>query len=511
MDFKYHTKFDVSIRQCKIGENSFISTASLENLKNLLPSQSIDLGKNIDLMGVAFDAAVVNQFNRNDDGIDSETAVQIAPYFIHKPTNIEHNKKQIVGHIVSAGFNSWGANVPMTNQEVIETNDLVNLALGAVIYKLVDPKFTDLIYKSTSESSNLFNTVSASWELGFNEYVLAVGGPNIRDAEIISNPKHIDELKGKLRAYGGNGKMDDGSKIYRLVKGAVYPLGIGFTSNPAANVKGLLLDNGELQKEEVSFKDPRDKKVFAMNTKNISQFKIKDVNTTKSMDLETFLSELKASLTEKKFSEEAIAGMTSTFADAIRQKDEEYRVAKTEKEASETKAKELLASVETLQKELADTKVKLQEIEAAQEAEKALARFNARMEQIDSLYALEDEDRKVIASELQAIEASDEAFATYQEKLAIVLKHKNKEYLGRLAEETEAKIAAEVEKRLVELNKSTASAKTEAELAEEALEKAKASAADKTIPNNNGETSKENKSLKEKFASAFSRENILIS
>ena len=79
-----------------------------------------------------------------------------------------------------------------------------------------------------------------------------------------------------------------------------------------------------------------------------------------------------------------------------------------------------------------------------------------------------------------------------------------------MAEETEAKIAAEVEKRLSELNKSTASTKTEAELAEEALEKAKASA-DKTIPNNNGETSLEKQSLKEKFASAFSRENILIS
>jgi hypothetical protein len=90
-----------------------------------------------------------------------------------------------------------------------------------------------------------------------------------------------------------------------------------------------------------------------------------------------------------------------------------------------------------------------------------------------------------------------------------VLKHKNKEILARIAEETEAKIAAEVEKRLTELNKSTASTKTEAELAEEALEKAKASG--ETIPNNNGETSQENKSFKEKFASAFSRENILIS
>jgi hypothetical protein len=510
MNYKYTTKFDVSLRQCKIGENSFISTASLENLKQLLPSNQIDLGKNIDLMGVAFDAAVINQFNKNDDGINSETAVKIAPYFIHKPTNIEHNKQKIVGHIVSAGFNSWGENVPLTNDEVLQTNGLVNLALGAVIYKLVDPKFTDLVYRSTSEGNDLFNSVSASWELGFSEYVLAVGSNNLNEAEIISNPKHIEELKGNLRAYGGNGKTKDGSKIYRLVKGNVYPLGIGFTSTPAANVKGLLLDTAEVE-ENVTFKDKRDKKVFAVNENIISQFKIKDVNNKKSMDLETFLSELKASLQEKKFSEEAIAGMTSTFADAIRQKDEEYRAAKQEKEASETKAKELLASVEGLQKELSETKVKLQEIEATQEAEKALARFNSRMEAVDSVYALEDEDRQILASELKALDVSDEAFASYQEKLAIVWKHKNKEHIARLTEEAEAKINAEVEKRLAELNRSTASAqKTEAELAEEALEKAKASERE-IIPNNNGESGKETKSLKERFAAAFSRDNIQIS
>ena len=510
MDFKYRTKFDVSLRQCKIGENSFISTASLENLKQLLPSNQIDLGKNIDLMGVAFDAAVINQFNKNDDGIDSETAVKIAPYFIHKPTNIEHNKQKIVGHIVSAGFSSWGENVPLTNDEVLQTNGLVNLALGAVVYKLIDPKFTDLVYRSTSEGNDLFNSVSASWELGFSEYVLALGSTNLNEAEIISNPKHIEELRGNLRAYGGNGKTKDGSKIYRLVKGNVYPLGIGFTSTPAANVKGLLLDNAEVE-ENVTFKDKRDKKVFAINENLISQFKIKNVNNKKSMDLETFLSELKASLQEKKFSEEAIAGMTSTFADAIREKDEEYRAAKQEKEATETKAKELLASVEGLQKELSETKVKLQEIEATQEAEKALVRFNSRMEAVDSVYALEDEDRQILASELKALNVSDEAFASYQEKLAIVWKHKNKEHIARLAEEAEAKINAEVEKRLAELNKSTASVeKTEAELAEEALEKAKASEKE-TIPNNNGESGKETKSFKERFAAAFSRDNIKIS
>jgi hypothetical protein len=228
------------------------------------------------------------------------------------------------------------------------------------------------------------------------------------------------------------------------------------------------------------------------------------------MDLELFLSELKASLQEKKFSEEAIAGMTSTFADAIKKKDEEYLAAKREKETAETKAQELLASVEGLQKELSDTKVRLQEIEATQEAEKVLARFNSRMETIDNLYNLEDEDRKILASDLKGLDVSDEAFAAFQDKLSVVWKHKNKEHAARLAEEAEARITAEVEKRLASLNKSDASTtKTEAELAEEALEKAKASEKT-TLPNNNGD-SIEGKTLKEKFAAAFSKENILIS
>ena len=29
-------------------------------------------------------------------------------------------------------------------------------------------------------------------------------------------------------------------KVYRLIKGTIYPIGIGFTSNPAAAVKGLV-------------------------------------------------------------------------------------------------------------------------------------------------------------------------------------------------------------------------------------------------------------------------------
>ena len=49
-------------------ENIKISKASLSDLKGLMP-ESVDLDKNIDLIGVAFNAAVVNRFNKNHDGL----------------------------------------------------------------------------------------------------------------------------------------------------------------------------------------------------------------------------------------------------------------------------------------------------------------------------------------------------------------------------------------------------------------------------------------------------------
>ena len=102
--FKYKTEFNFDIHATSDFENELnISKASLDNLKPLIP-KSIDLERNVDLIGAAFNAAVVNKFNKNGDGINSETAVEVIDYFINKPTNIEHKKQKVVGHIVNAGF-----------------------------------------------------------------------------------------------------------------------------------------------------------------------------------------------------------------------------------------------------------------------------------------------------------------------------------------------------------------------------------------------------------------------
>ena len=109
--YKYTTTFNqriIAASEIEGGEWK-LSRASLDKLQPLIP-KAIDFEKNIDLLGVAFNAAVVNRFNKNDDGIDTGTAVAIKDYFVNKPTNIEHQKEKVVGHIVSSAFSKFGTN-----------------------------------------------------------------------------------------------------------------------------------------------------------------------------------------------------------------------------------------------------------------------------------------------------------------------------------------------------------------------------------------------------------------
>ncbi len=504
---KYTTTFDFEITACQEIGGINISKANIENLRGLIPT-SVDLDKNIDLMGVAFNAAVVNEFNKNGDGMSTKTAIDSVQQFVHKPTNIEHDKTKIVGHIVNAGFSDYSDSTILINVDENEQNPF-NIALGAVVYKTVDKDFFETLRRSTDPKSKTHQTVSASWEVGFSEYQIAVGSKNLKDAEIISDPQKIIEMKGMLRAFGGKGLMDDGTPIYRLIVGDVYPLGIGFTMKPAANVKGIISEDFK-EKEEINKSDKSQATQLKKISNKISQNLKNTVNNTKIMELETLLSEIKASLTEKKFSEEAIAGMTATFADAIKQKDEEYQAsleaAEQEKVKIASANEELQASVESIKEELKSAQERIAEFEAAKTAEEAVARFNARMEEIDSLYDLEESDAAFIAEKIKGLDATEESFASFKSELEIFWASKNKEAKAKFEEEIKARVDAEIEKRLT----SQASEETEEKEEEVDVEEALANAeqTNEEIPNNN-EAQASAKTLKDKFAAAFSRENIL--
>ena len=153
-DFRYTTKFNSVVRGSCLNccDDFEVTKASLEKLKPLIPD-SVDLEKNIDLVGVAFNAAVVNRFNKNGDGIDAAMGKEIKDYFINKPTNIEHNREKIVGHIISSAFSSF-ENSDLIYEDEVPDDKPFNIALGALVYRTVNPAFAGML-EQTKRGRNL--------------------------------------------------------------------------------------------------------------------------------------------------------------------------------------------------------------------------------------------------------------------------------------------------------------------------------------------------------------------
>lgn len=502
--YKYTTTFEAEVFSCDIGGGSFISKASLENLESLIP-KGINFEDNIDLLGVAFNAAVVNKFNKNGDGIDSKTAIEYTKNFIHKPTNIEHDKDKIVGHIASAGWSEYGTSRIMTAEELEGYTKPFNIALGALVYKSANSTFADAIEKSVDPKQGSYHSISTSWEVGFSDFVLAVGSEYLEEARIISDRDEMEEMVGCLKSFGGCGKTDKGEPVNRLITGKIYPLGIGYTTNPAADVKGIYMKSED--ESPIVINDKRDK--------NISHCEKTNVNLKKnnSMETEKVIDELKDLLADKKFSQEAIASMTSTFADAIKEKDEEFRAelakSQEEKEALANEHAELKTSVEDLKSKFEEAQTKIADYEAAIKAEQAVARFNERMDVLDQKFDLEDEDKEFLAKELKDVDEAEEAFASFEEKLSILWKHKSKEAKAEFEKQIEARIQQEVEKRISQPTSEPVEEAVASKTDEEILDGAETTEA--AIANSNEDCSREEQTIREKFSAAFDRSNIEIS
>jgi len=513
--YKYSTTFSSHIFASGDVDspNLNISKASLEGLRDLLP-EDVDLENNIDLVAVAFNAALVNKFNKNGDGISSETAVKVIEQFKHKPTNIEHNREKVVGHIVTSSFSDLETGEIISNEEAIAYKQPFNISLGSLVYKSVNKEFANLVENSVDPESEYYHKVSASWEIGFNDYVLAIGSDNLEDAEIISDPDQIEEYKHFLKAFDGDGKFKDGRTINRLIVGEILPLGIGFTSNPAAEVKGLITKTSEQNTEDIVDEEMQDNKKMK---KNISQIKKTTVNNRKHtiMENQDILNELVSALKEKasdgKFSEEAVATVSKIIKEAILEKNESFVQEKEEllsqKEDLAKANEEHVKRAEEIQSQLKEALEKVSALELAEAERSAIDLFDSRMSVIEAQYELSDETRTVVARELKTIQDTEEAFAQYQDKISIVLKHQNKEFIENQQKAFDEKLAEAVEKRIQELNNSEAS---EEEIVEEAIDSVEQKEEDQAIANNNGESSEEELSLREKFRKAFSEDNLTI-
>ena len=494
MEFKYNTTFaNIHLKPIISEEkDKYLSMASISNLKKFLPD--IDTEKNIDLLPIAFDACVVNRVNKNGDVINSSTASEIIKNFINKPINIEHDRSKVIGCILTANFSKFGTNESLAESNIKDIKEPFYITLGGVMWKIINPQLANLIEDSNDPSSENYMKVSASWELGFSEYdivVLNKDNKNLEDAKFITDENEKDKLKQNLKAFGGTGKIDNNTCVYRQVLGDVIPLGIGLTSNPAADVNGVATK----QEEKIAIIDVKDKEEEVESSEkaenNISQEPKNTVNEEGVINRIIMKIENINQITDDLLKQVTASSVTSFIQEELKKASEAFVAEKTEKDnaikAAQEKYEALSTESEKVKEELEKVKASLAKLEEEKAAKAKEEAFNIRMASLDEEYDLSDEDRKFIAEDIKDL--NEETFAAYKNKMAVLMKEKNK---------AAKKAKEEVAKKEKEMAASTASTLSATEVVEEALETSKV---EKTsIPNSS--TAAE-PTLKEKFSKAF--------
>jgi hypothetical protein len=414
MTYNYTTTFSSVLKPLVSEEkDKYLALASLMQVGNFIPN--VDTEKNVDLLPIAFNAAVVNRVNKNGDVIDTDTAIASYKDFINKPINIEHNRERIVGVILTAGFSEFGSDASLSEDQVKDLKGPFNITLGGVIWKIANPNLADKIEESSDATSDKYQSVSASWELGFNDYnVVMIDGEskNIEDGALISDASQIESMKNSLRAFGGSGKLDKTKSVYRKVIGNVVPLGVGLTETPAADVKGIATLKSEASIE--------------VNEENIS--KINNLNVNKDNDNKVMNITSIKDITDENLKQATASQISDLIEQELKVASEKFASEKATVEQSLKAAIEkydsLAAGQDVLQKEIAALKASLEAAESEKQSILANEKFNERMSAFDSEYDLDTETRQVLASDIAGLD--DDSFAAYKNKMAVFMKNKKK-------------------------------------------------------------------------------------
>lgn len=497
MNFKYSASFSSIVRPLVSAEkDKYLAMASLIDVGNFIPD--IDTEINVDLLPVAFNACVVNRVNKNGDVIDASTAVEIYKSFANKPINIEHNRQNVVGVILTAGFSEFGTDLPLTEEQVKDSKKPFNITLGGVVWKVVSPALAETIENSNDPTGDEYQAISASWELGFSDYHLIISSTedkNIENSLLIDDREMVDDLKANLRAEGGSGKIDGGGFVYRKVVGQVVPLGIGLTANPAADVKGVSIIKPEM-------------KIQVDSSEKNSLSGYDDVNS--NIIIEKISAPMKINKIEDITSELLKTVEASAIADFIQEQlksaSEHFVAEKTEKESAIEEAGKkfdvLSAEYNAVKAELENITKSLRELEAAKAAHESEEKFNQRMALFDSEFELDSEDREVIASDIKDL--NEEAFSAYHGKMSKIMKSKKKS-----AKKTEEKTEDKNLPPWLEKKEGEKDAKASADLVENIVEKAIENGKEEktTVPVSMAAAEP---SLFEKYKKAFSLENFEI-
>lgn len=278
---------------------------------------------------------VSTSWNKNDDIFDKVEVWKAKNSPEDKPTNLEHDESNIVGHII--------ANWPITTEGILIDEDTpvenlpekFDILTASVIYKsYTTPELKERTDKLIAEIEN--GTKFVSMECFFTGFDYGLIDAKSGNYKVLSRNNDTAYLTKHLRAYGGTGEHE-GYKIGRVLRNITFS-GKGFVDRPA-NPDSIIFS-----KDSFKFVDTEENKLtknedfsksgvinFQSNTNNSENQIMSDTtNTTESVDCTQAQEEVRAAAEASM--DQLKTQLTSEFDAAIATVKAELETAKTELE-----------------------------------------------------------------------------------------------------------------------------------------------------------------------------------
>mgnify|MGYP005813770969 CR=1 FL=1 len=411
-------------------ENEILTSIDSKPLKTLpytgykkLPFPTAKASKNDSDIYHVYSILVSTSWNKNDDVFDKDEVWASKHTPKYKPTNLEHDEKQIVGGIIDNWAVDDNFNLIDENLDTKELPDRYHILVSSVIYKQwQDPEYRDRVLDLIEQIEA--GTKYVSMECIFRGFDYAVVDPKGKN-HIIARNDETAFLTQHLRSYGGTGAYQD-HQVGRLLRNITFS-GKGFVNKPA-NPESVIFDKNktfEFNKASISSKNILFNKngvVKKVDNPNIlnkqeSYNMSNEILNDQVADLKASLESVKAenkTLTDKlaEANVEKYEQSIEELNDQLKVRAEEVEALTKELEDSKTISAELTTKFETVTEAHDKLESRIAEMDAA---EKARSRKSALIEA-----GLSDEEAEAKVETFESL--SDEQFTVLAETFAVYTK-----------------------------------------------------------------------------------------
>jgi hypothetical protein len=310
---------------------------------------------------------VTTNWNKNDDVFGSLPVWMARHTPAHKPTNLEHDERALVGHMTDNWAITTDGTLIPDDTAVEDLPEVYHIVNGAVIYARWSEQ--DLIDRTNKLIEEIeAGTKYVSMECLFSDFDYAV----LKDGvfSVVARTEDTAFLTKHLRSYGGVGEYE-GQKLGRYLKNITFS-GKGYTDRPA-NPNSIIFNDANMFNYVQASEPVENTFIPHIENNGVSincghNIVTADKNCKeKHMSGENILQEQNAELKNRVSQLEASLAETSEKLAKADVAQYETRITELEHdlEAAQALVDELTQAKDTTAKDLAEVEARYEELEAA--------------------------------------------------------------------------------------------------------------------------------------------------